>query len=170
MPETSLYVFSVQAQGFEGFPQGPWASDYWNQSDLLFNLKRFREYPLWHSGLIIWLVSVIPGPSQWVKDLCCYGCGLSCSSGSDSVPGLGASLCRRYGGKREENKNKNKMPSVVIASQRAFNPSGKGISYCFPSVSSAVPGSREAFKAITYRDQLLFSLLVSGFSSRKWEE
>ena len=52
-------------------------------------------------------VALIPGPVQWVKGPALpYGLGCSCSIGcncsSDSVPGLGASICHQCGHKIEK--------------------------------------------------------------------
>ena len=49
---------------------------------------------------------LIPGPVQWVKDLCCCGCGIGCSSGLDLIHGLGTSICHGGGAKREKKKKR----------------------------------------------------------------
>ena len=50
----------------------------------------------------------VPIVAQWVKDQCCYGCGIGCSS--DLTPGLGASKCYRCSCK----KKKKNSPSSLL--------------------------------------------------------
>jgi len=40
--------------------------------------------------------------AQQVKDLVLPRCGIGCSCGSDSIPGLGTSVCPGYGPKKEK--------------------------------------------------------------------
>ena len=44
----------------------------------------------------------VPIVAQWVKDQCCYGCGIGCSS--DLTPGLGTSKCYRCSCKKKKKK------------------------------------------------------------------
>ena len=61
-----------------------------------------EEFPLWHSELIIQLVSVavLIQSEAWLSGLriqCFCSCGIVCSHGSDSLSGLGTSTCFRGG-------------------------------------------------------------------------
>ena len=78
-------------------------------------------------GLSLWLSSNEPdyylwGPAQWVEDLAlpwagvwvadmawilhCCGCRVGHSCSSNSTPGLGTSICHKYGPKKQKGKKK----------------------------------------------------------------
>ena len=59
-------------------------------------------------GLVQWFKDLaLPQAAAWVTDaaqiLCRHGCGVGLSCSSDSVPGLGTSICYRYGHKKKKN-------------------------------------------------------------------
>ena len=67
-----------------------------------------------HSGFIIWLLSVVQSPAQHsgLRIQHCCSCGISHSSGLDSIPGLGTSICQGFGwGKKREKQTK--KPEIV---------------------------------------------------------
>ena len=66
-----------------------------------------QEFPLWHSGLMIWLVSV----AVWVRSLAqnsglriwhFLSCGVGRTCGTGSSPDPGISTCQGYGQKRKK--------------------------------------------------------------------
>ena len=74
-----------------------------------------KEFLLWHSGLMIWLVYLAAtvqslAQSSGLRILCCHSCGKGCSCGLDLIPCLGTSACCGCGRKRQKsffNKLKN---------------------------------------------------------------
>lgn len=73
--------------------------------------KRFLEFLLWRSGLMIWLISVealvqFPALHSGLRIWLCCSCGIHRSSGSDSVSAAGTSVCLRYSQKRTKKKKK----------------------------------------------------------------
>ena len=82
-----------------------------------YQLKTIRifEFLLWCNGLRIWLqwlrslwkCKFDPQPSTWVK-----GSSLGCSCASDSVPGLGTSICCRC---CHKNKHTKKQYTFIIS-------------------------------------------------------
>ena len=68
---------------------------------------KIREFPMWPSMLMIWLVSVEAplwslARRNGLRIWCCCSCSTSRSSGSDSIPGLGTSTCHRGSWKRKK--------------------------------------------------------------------
>ena len=87
-----------------------------------------EEFPLWCSGLMIWLVSVealVPSPA-WHSGLriqCCYSCGVGRSCGLDSISDLETSICRGGGWKRRKKREKEKrwlLPRVSPLHEAPF--------------------------------------------------
>ena len=82
------------------------------------------QFHLWHSGLMIWLVSVEVRVQSlaWHSRLRiqhCHSCGVGRSSSLDSVPGLGTSICYRGGQKRKKKKcKKNPTTSICVCLKR----------------------------------------------------
>ena len=60
--------------------------------------KSLLEFPLWHRGLSIWCclcgtVGLVPAQHSRLTIQFCLSCSIGCSCGSDSIPGLGISIC-----------------------------------------------------------------------------
>ena len=47
----------------------------------------------------------VPAAAQWINIWHCHSCGVGFSRGSESVPGLGTSICHRISQKRKKKKN-----------------------------------------------------------------
>ena len=67
------------------------------------------EFSMWHSGLIIWLVSVVllvrsPGQCKGLRIWHCHSWGIGHSCYSDLFPGLGTSICYRCSQKTKTKK------------------------------------------------------------------
>ena len=68
-------------------------------------------------------ISSISGPSRsGLRIWCCCSCGVGCSFSLDSIPGLGTSLCHRYGRKKKR-KGKKKKNIYQIMSLHCLTPS-----------------------------------------------
>ena len=52
--------------------------------------------------------SLIPAHHSGLRIQCCYSCGIGHISGSDSIPGLGTSICHECSRKRRRQKKKKK--------------------------------------------------------------
>ena len=78
------------------------------------------EFLLWHSRLMIWLVSVavlFKSPVQCcgLRIWHCHSCSVGCSCSSDLNPGLGTSTSPGCRQKRPKKKKKNTCTSKFIA-------------------------------------------------------
>ena len=83
-----------------------------------------QEFLLWCSGLRIWhcllqqawvtaevQVLSLAGCSE-LRSRCCCSCGIGHSCGSDSIPGLGSSICCRCGQRNKQNPSSDNTDSL----------------------------------------------------------